>query len=171
MIPAAVWPEHIRLALKERRFEQVLDWIDKDAPLNAGLLKASVYEWWGKPMDAADALTRALKSIPRQERFAYLWYRGLMYIQAQMPAWAEQDFDVVIEQNSAHPDLTRLARAYAKVLLGDVRGALEDVDGLPRDTTLTLDRVVTPKWIDSYATSALHRRVIKEGTDDDAMIQ
>lgn len=170
MIPASVWPKHIVGALQEGRFEQVLDWIEKEAPRDAGLLKASVYEWWGKPMEAADVLTRALKILPLQEHSTYLWYRGLMYVQASMPSWAELDFDAFIVQSRAHPDLARLARAYAKVLLGDVRGALEDIDSLPRDTTLVLDRTVTPDWIQNYAAAALARGALKESNDDDAMI-
>lgn len=170
MIPSSVWPKHIVSALQAERFEQVLDWIEQEAPRDAGLLKASVYEWWGKPMEAADALTRALKCLPLQEHSTYLWYRGLMYVQASMPSWAELDFDAFIVQSRAHPNLARLARAYAKVLLGDVRGALEDIDGLPRDTTLALDRTVTPEWIRTYATAALARGALKEGNDDDAMI-
>lgn len=159
MIEHAVWPEHALTALREGRFEHVLDWIDQEGPLDAGLLKASVYDWWGKPMDAIDALTRALKTVPRPEQSVYLWFRGLMYIQAQMPAWAEQDFDVVLLKSSAHPELSRLARAYAKVLLGDAKGALEDAEGLPPETVLTLDRVITPAWIENYANAALRRRL------------
>lgn len=158
MIVPSVWPEHALAALREGRFEHVLDWIDQEGPPDAGLLKACVYDWWGKPMDAIDALTRALKTLSRQEHSVYLWYRGLMYIQAQMPAWAEQDFDVVLLKSRAHPELARLARAYAKVLLGDAKGALEDADGLPPETVLTLDRVVTPIWIENYANAALRRR-------------
>ncbi len=158
MIVPSVWPEHALAALREGRFEHVLDWIDQEGPPNAGLLKASVYDWWGKPMDAIETLTRALKTASRQEHPVYLWYRGLMYIQAQMPDWAEQDFDVVLLKSSAHPELSRLARAYAKMLLGDAKGALEDAEGLPPDTVLTLDRVVTPIWIENYANAALRRR-------------
>lgn len=170
MITTSVWPKHIVSALQEGLFEQVIDWIEKEAPRDAGLLKASVYEWWGKPMEAADALTRALKVLPLQEHSAYRWYRGLMYMHASMPSWAEQDFDAFIVQSLAHPDLAKLARAYAKVLLGDVRGALEDVEGLPRDTTLALDRTITPDWILHYAVSALTRGELKASNDDDAMI-
>lgn len=170
MIPASVWPEHVRRALKDGRFEQVLAWIDEEGPLNAGLLKASVYEWWGKPMDAAEVLTRALKSLSPQDKPSYIWYRGLMYIQASMPAWAEQDFDVVLLKSRAHPALVKLARAYAKVLLGDARGAQDDIDGLPPSTILTLDRIVTPAWIENYTTAALSRRVVKEGNVDDDLI-
>lgn len=170
MIPTPSWPDTIKLALRERRFGDVLQWIEDKNPPNAGLLQACVYDWWGKPMDAAQILTTALKRVPQEDRVAYLWYRGLLYIQAQMPAWAEQDFDAVILHHRAHPELSRLARAYAKVLLGDVRGALEDVDGLPNETTLTLDRVVTPAWVNAYSFATLHRTHLKERTDDDAMI-
>lgn len=170
MIPVSVWPTHIINALKDGRFEQALDWIENAKPNNAGLLKASVYEWWGKPLDAAEALTRALKSLPPQEQSTYFWYRGLLYIQASMPAWAEQDFDVFILKSRAHPELARLARAYARVLLGDTHGALEDIDGLPQNTTLALDRTVTPKWIQTYADADLVRGALKESNDDDAMI-
>lgn len=170
MISESIWPEHIRNALKDERFEQVLAWIDEEGPPNAGLLKASVYEWWGKPLDAIEALTRALKSLPSQDRPSYTWYRGLMYIQASMPAWAEQDFDAVLLKSRAHPDLTKLARAYAKVLLGDAVGALEAIEGLPRDTVLTLDRVVTPKWIENCSMASLQRGVLKERNADDAMV-
>ena len=170
MIPTSVWPEHIRDALKEKRFAQVLDWIETENPCDAGLLKASVYEWWGKPMDAVDVLTRALKNLPGKEHLPYLWYRGLMYVQASMPAWAEQDFDVFIVKSPAHPDLAKLARAYARVLLGDVHGALEDINGLPLGTTLVFDRVVTTKWIIDYATAALKRTVLKESNAGNAMI-
>jgi hypothetical protein len=170
MIPTLAWPENMQRALREGRFEQVLAWIEEEGPLDAGLLKASVYEWWGKPMDAVDVLTRTLKSLPRSTRTEYIWYRGLMYIHASMPAWAEQDFDVVLLQSRAHPQLTKLARAYAKVLLGDVRGALEDIDGLPLNTTLMLDRIVTPVWIENYTAATLHRGTLKERNVDDAMV-
>lgn len=153
-----VWPEHALAALQQGRFEHVLEWIEQESSRDVGLLKASVYDWWGKPLDAIEALTRALKTVSPQEQTVYLWYRGLMYIQAQLPAWAEQDFDVVLLKSSAHPELTRLARAYAKVLLGDAKGALEDAEGLPPETILTLDRVVTPHWIENYANAALRRR-------------
>lgn len=170
MIPSPAWPDHIKDALKDRRFGDVLQWIDEKNPPNAGLLQACVYDWWGKPMDAVQALTSALKRIAQEERGTYLWYRGLLYIQANMPAWAEQDFDAVMLHHRAHPDLSRLARGYAKILLGDARGALEDVDGLPKETTLALDRVVTPGWINTYALATLHRTHLKESTDDGAMI-
>lgn len=166
MIPAFAWPDHIRSALKEGRFEYVLAWLDNESPPRAGLLKAAVYDWSGKPLDAIDALTRALKSLAPQERAACLWYRGLLYIQAAMPALAEQDFDVVLSKSRAHPSLTKLARAYAKVLLGDARGALDDIDGLPHGTTLALDRIVTPAWIENYTTATLRRGLLKEETQD-----
>ena len=170
MIPEPAWPEHIKSALKDGRFELVLAWIDDEHPPNAALLKASLYEWWGKPLDAVEVLTRVLKNLPLHERSSYTWYRGLMYIQASMPAWAEQDFDTVFFQSHLHPNLTRLARAYAKVLLGDALGALEAIEGVPHDTVLALDRIVTPSWIEHCTMASLRRTVLKERNDDDAMI-
>lgn len=170
MIPKPVWPEHVRIALREERFEHVLHWIDSENLPDTGLLQAAVYEWSGKPMAAAEVLTRSLKSLSLDKQLAYIWYRGLMYTQASMPALAEYDFDAVLYKKSAHPELARLARAYARVLMGDAVGALEDVDGLPHDTVLSLDRVVTPTWVHLFAMATLNRIALKEGKREDAMI-
>ena len=61
-----VWPEHALAALQQGRFEHVLGWIEQEPSRDAGLLKASVYEWWGKPLDAFEALTRAQGPTERQ---------------------------------------------------------------------------------------------------------
>lgn len=169
MTDNSLWPTDVQNALNNGRFDLVLEWIDTSAPkdgLDTFLLKASVYDWWGKPLDAVQVLTSGLKGLAEDKRWTYLWYRGLMYIQANMPALAEQDFDAVLIKGRAHPELTRLARAYAKMLMGDARGALEDIDGLPSNTVLSLDRVITPDWLDDLAHASLRRRAPKEGSAD-----
>lgn len=146
-----VVPLIVQRALRDNQPTIVFDWLIDQSNLTLA------YGMWKKPMDAIEALTRALKKVIPEKRAPYRWYRGLLYIQAQLPALAEQDFTAVIATYAEHRHTSMLARAYARVLLGDVRGALEDNDRLPEGTVLILDRVITPQWIGNSCNAAWER--------------
>lgn len=162
MTPEPSWPAHIQNALRDGHIDDVCAWLDASSQKEAPLLKASAYASVGQYHSSIEVLTRAMKHLPLAAQENYQWYRGLMYIHAALPALAEQDFTDLLDTNKEHRNLSRLARAYARILLGDIRGALEDNDGLSQESILAIDRVVTPLWIHNFANANWFRHEQKQ---------
>ena len=142
--------------LKEGRLDAAIASLQnkKDPPSLDQL--ASLYEITHKPLDAINTVTQHLKLHPQSASYL-CWYRGLLYLKVQLPGLAEPDFEYVITNSSTLFSLGVLARSYARLLLGDVQGALLDSDSIDPNTTLVIDRIVTPSWIKNIASTWLHR--------------